>query len=214
MAGVTKLVRSRSPRWRSGRLRAFGNAAGHGRRRRVILVKLADRLHNMRTLEHLPEDRRAQIAQETRDIYAPIANRLGMSKVRNELEELAFRHLEPEAYESLRIKVDGRRRATEGLLEDLRQTIASKLTEARCRLSSSKDAPSACTASTRSSSGSGSAWSKSTISRRFGSLPTRSRTATQRWASFITLGRRSLDGSRTSSRCPGPTGISRCTRPS
>ena len=98
---------------------------------RVILVKLADRLHNMRTLEHLPEDRRAQIAQETRDIYAPIANRLGMSKVRNELEELAFRHLEPEAYESLRIKVDGRRRATEGLIEDLRQTIASKLTEAQ-----------------------------------------------------------------------------------
>ncbi len=98
---------------------------------RVILVKLADRLHNMRTLEHLPEDRRAQIAQETRDIYAPIANRLGMSKVRNELEELAFRHLEPEAYESLRVKVDGRRRATEGLIEDLRQTIASKLTEAQ-----------------------------------------------------------------------------------
>ncbi len=98
---------------------------------RVILVKLADRLHNMRTLEHLPEDRRAQIAQETRDIYAPIANRLGMSKVRNELEELAFRHLEPEAYKSLRIKVDGRRRTTEGLIEDLRQTIASKLTEAQ-----------------------------------------------------------------------------------
>ncbi len=98
---------------------------------RVILVKLADRLHNMRTLEHLPADRRARIAQETRDIYAPIANRLGMSKVRNELEELAFRHLEPEAYESLRVKVDGRRRATEGLIEDLRQTIASKLTEAQ-----------------------------------------------------------------------------------
>ena len=98
---------------------------------RVILVKLADRLHNMRTLEHLPKDRRARIAQETRDIYAPIANRLGMSKVRNELEELAFRHLEPEAYESLRVKVDGRRRATEGLIEDLRQTIASKLTEAQ-----------------------------------------------------------------------------------
>jgi GTP pyrophosphokinase len=94
-------------------------------------VKLADRLHNMRTLEHLPEDRRARIAQETRDIYAPIANRLGMSKVRNELEELAFRHLEPEAYQSLRVKVEGRRRATEGLIEDLRQTIASKLTEAQ-----------------------------------------------------------------------------------
>ena len=57
---------------------------------RVILVKLADRMDNMRTLSHLPEERRIRIAQETRDIYAPIANRLGMSKVRNELEELAF----------------------------------------------------------------------------------------------------------------------------
>ena len=66
---------------------------------RVILVKLADRLHNMRTLSFLPEDRRQRIAQETLDIYAPIANRLGMAKVKNELEELAFRFLEPEAYE-------------------------------------------------------------------------------------------------------------------
>ena len=69
---------------------------------RVILVKLADRLHNMRTLGHLPEERRVKIAQETRDIYAPIANRLGMSKVKNELEELSFRYLEPQAYEALR----------------------------------------------------------------------------------------------------------------
>src|SRR6202008_4522017 len=66
---------------------------------RVILVKLADRLHNMRTLGHLPEERRMSVAQETRDIYAPIANRLGMSKVKNELEELSFKYLEPKAYE-------------------------------------------------------------------------------------------------------------------
>jgi GTP diphosphokinase / guanosine-3',5'-bis(diphosphate) 3'-diphosphatase len=97
---------------------------------RVILVKLADRLHNMRTLSHLPDDRRLAVAQETRDIYAPIANRLGMSKVKNELEELSFRYLEPQAYESLRAKVDARRRATEGLIEQLRSTIAAKLSEA------------------------------------------------------------------------------------
>src|SRR6476469_8320501 len=73
---------------------------------RVILVKLGDRLHNMRTLHHLPEDRRMRIAQETRDIYAPIASRLGMSKLKNELEELSFRHLEAQAYQALHEQVD------------------------------------------------------------------------------------------------------------
>lgn len=97
---------------------------------RVILVKLADRLHNMRTLGHLPEERRVRIAQETRDIYAPIANRLGMSKVRNELEELSFRYLEPPAYEALRAKVEDRRRAHEGMIEELKRTITGKLDEA------------------------------------------------------------------------------------
>ena len=97
---------------------------------RVILVKLADRLHNMRTLHHLPEERRVKIAQETRDIYAPIANRLGMSKVKNELEELSFRYLEPQAYESLRQRVEARRRVTEGMIEELRRTITAKLEEA------------------------------------------------------------------------------------
>ena len=98
---------------------------------RVILVKLADRLHNMRTLNHLSEERRNKIAQETRDIYAPIANRLGMSKVKNELEELSFRYLEPQAYEALRAKVDAKRRATEGLIGELKKTITAKLAEAQ-----------------------------------------------------------------------------------
>src|SRR5437764_9865615 len=98
---------------------------------RVILVKLADRVHNMRTLNHLPEDRRLRVAQETRDIYAPIANRLGMSKVKNELEELAFKYLEPQAYEALRIKVDLKRRAAEGLIQNLKATIEAKLREAQ-----------------------------------------------------------------------------------
>jgi len=98
---------------------------------RVILVKLADRVHNMRTLHHLPEERRLRVAQETRDIYAPIANRLGMSKVKNELEELAFKYLEPQAYEALRIKVDLKRRAAEGLIQNLKATIEAKLREAQ-----------------------------------------------------------------------------------
>src|SRR6187431_3088217 len=98
---------------------------------RVILVKLADRLHNMRTLHHLPEERRIKIAQETRDIYAPIANRLGMSKIKNELEELAFKFLEPAAYEALRTHVERRRRATEGMIEELKKTVSAKLAEAQ-----------------------------------------------------------------------------------
>ena len=98
---------------------------------RVILVKLADRLHNMRTLDHLDEDQRLKIAQETLDIYAPIAHRLGMSKIKNELEGLAFRHLEPKAYETLRVWVDKRRRATEQTVAVLKRTLESKLTEAQ-----------------------------------------------------------------------------------
>jgi GTP pyrophosphokinase len=98
---------------------------------RVILVKLADRLHNMRTLHHLPEERRLKIAQETRDIYAPIANRLGMSKIKNELEELAFKYLEPKSYEALRNRVESRRRATEGMIEELKKNISAKLAEAQ-----------------------------------------------------------------------------------
>ncbi len=98
---------------------------------RVILVKLADRLHNMRTLSHLPDDKRVKIAQETRDIYAPIANRLGMSKVKNELEELSFKYLEPQTYEALRIRVDAKRRQTEGLIEELKQQVTAKLADAQ-----------------------------------------------------------------------------------
>jgi len=98
---------------------------------RVVLVKLADRLHNMRTLHHLPEERRTKIAQETLDIYAPIANRLGMSKVKNELEELSFRYIEPKAYEALRSKVEGKRKHAEGVIEELTKTIRAKLEDAQ-----------------------------------------------------------------------------------
>ncbi len=98
---------------------------------RVILVKLADRVHNMRTLHHLPEERRIKIAQETLDIYAPIASRLGMSKVKNELEELSFKFLEPKAYDSLSAKIEARRAAVETQTEALTATIRAKLEEAQ-----------------------------------------------------------------------------------
>jgi guanosine-3',5'-bis(diphosphate) 3'-pyrophosphohydrolase len=98
---------------------------------RVILVKLADRLHNMRTLHHLPEERRIKIAQETLDIYAPIANRLGMSRVKNELEELSFKYLEPKVYETLRAKVEAKRKAAEAVIDELTHTLAAKLDDAQ-----------------------------------------------------------------------------------
>ena len=98
---------------------------------RVILVKLADRLHNMRTLHHLSEERRVRIAQETRDIYAPIAHRLGMSKLKNELEELAFRHIESAAYTALRLQVEAKRKASEGLIDELTKRLRAKLDEAQ-----------------------------------------------------------------------------------
>jgi len=97
---------------------------------RVVLVKLADRLHNMRTLQFLPEEKRREIARETLDIYAPIANRLGMGLVKGELEDLAFMHLEPEEYARVALDVDRRIRGSQATIEKVRLRLASKLAEA------------------------------------------------------------------------------------
>jgi GTP pyrophosphokinase len=96
---------------------------------RVVLVKLADRLHNMRTLEYLPGDKRKRIAQETLDVYAPIAHRLGMARVRGELEDLAFKHLEPEEYQKIKNLVASRRAKLEAFLEELTGRIGSMMAE-------------------------------------------------------------------------------------
>jgi guanosine-3',5'-bis(diphosphate) 3'-pyrophosphohydrolase len=94
---------------------------------RVIIVKLADRLHNMRTLGYLSAERRERIARETLDIYAPIAHRLGMGKVRGELEDLAFRYLDPEAFEDLARTIESKRHSNEEFLAEIRQTVESEL---------------------------------------------------------------------------------------
>jgi len=97
---------------------------------RVVLVKLADRLHNMRTLEFLEPAKQQRIARETLDIYAPIALRLGMSVVRGELEDLAFRYLEPEAFFALQKEISDKTPFHKKFLEEVQATIQSKLVEA------------------------------------------------------------------------------------
>lgn len=96
---------------------------------RVILVKLADRLHNMRTLEYLREEKRRRIAQETRDIYAPLAHRLGVAAVKWELEDLCFKFLEPEAYRDLARKVAEKRHEREELIQRMRAPLEEDLRE-------------------------------------------------------------------------------------
>jgi len=97
---------------------------------RVVLVKLADRLHNMRTLEYLEPEKQQRISRETLDIYAPIALRLGMSVVRGELEDLAFRYLEPEAFFALQKEISDKAPSHKKFLEEVQATIQTKLVEA------------------------------------------------------------------------------------
>ena len=96
---------------------------------RVVLVKLADRLHNMRTLEYLEQERQQRISRETLEIYAPIAHRLGMGIMRGELEDLAFRYLEPDAFLALQKEVTEKEPIYKKFLEDVQTTIRSKLVE-------------------------------------------------------------------------------------
>jgi guanosine-3',5'-bis(diphosphate) 3'-pyrophosphohydrolase len=97
---------------------------------RVIIVKLADRLHNMRTLDFLSEEKRRRIAQETRDLYAPLAHRFGMAKMRWELEDLAFKHLESDEYRALAKKVAQKRGEREALIKQMRDPLQDALTRA------------------------------------------------------------------------------------
>ena len=97
---------------------------------RVVLIKLADRLHNMRTLEHLPPERQHKIARETLEIYAPIAHRLGMGKIRGELEDLGFRYVDPIAYQQVHDAVEARRKAGEVFLAKVEAIFRDKLKEA------------------------------------------------------------------------------------
>ncbi|UCG38542.1 MAG: bifunctional (p)ppGpp synthetase/guanosine-3',5'-bis(diphosphate) 3'-pyrophosphohydrolase [bacterium] len=96
---------------------------------RVIMVKLADRLHNMRTLQHLKPEKRFKVAQETMDIYAPLANRLGISWIQTELEDLAFQYLYPEAYLTLQKKVRQRRKEYDAYIRRVIKSLKSVIDE-------------------------------------------------------------------------------------
>jgi GTP diphosphokinase / guanosine-3',5'-bis(diphosphate) 3'-diphosphatase len=96
---------------------------------RVLLIKLADRLHNMRTLSHMPAEPRRRSAQETLDIYAPLAGRMGMHEMREELEDLAFRELNPEAYKVVSERLDALEVKNVGLVTEIERQLTSKLSD-------------------------------------------------------------------------------------
>ncbi len=94
---------------------------------RVLLVKLADRLHNMRTMEHMPADKRSRISEETMEIYAPLAGRMGMQDMRDELENLSFRYLNPDAFETVTKRLQELEERNEGLIKKIEDELRELL---------------------------------------------------------------------------------------
>ncbi len=97
---------------------------------RVILIKLADRLHNMRTLNYMKPEKQKEKAQETLDIYAPLAHRLGISKIRSEMEDLCFKYLDPEAFFDLATKIERKKEERDEFVQDMVKELQAKMDEA------------------------------------------------------------------------------------
>ena len=134
---------------------------------RVVIIKIADRLHNMQTLEHLPAERRAAIARETMDIYAPLAGRLGIWQMRWQLEDLAFRFLDPEGYRLVAAMVASRRQERERFVRGVATELGTGARGGGHRPPTSRAASSTCARSTTRSAATrrrGRASTRSTIS--------------------------------------------------
>ena len=178
---------------------------------RVVLIKLADRLHNMRTLYGLPSEKQQRIARQTMEIYAPLAERLGIWQIKWELEDLAFKALEPERFRELAKLLDTRRKGREtlhragdrGAQAAARGRPASRPTSRAAR-STSTASGRRCSARARSSA-------RSTTSTPSACSSRRSATATRRSASSTRSGGRSRASSTTTSRSPRTTSTSRST---
>ncbi len=131
--GVTKLSKFAAPQQLSAEEKQAENfrkmLVAMAQDIRVILVKLADRLHNMRTLDHMSDEKQARIAQETLDIYAPLANRLGISWVKTELEDLSFRYAKPKDFFELESKIARKKKDREKYIADVVAIIEGKLKE-------------------------------------------------------------------------------------
>jgi GTP diphosphokinase / guanosine-3',5'-bis(diphosphate) 3'-diphosphatase len=108
---------------------------------RVIIVKLADRLHNMRTLDHLKPEKQRRISQETREIFAPLANRLGIGRIKWELEDLCFKYLEPEAYQEIKTLISERRADREARIAQVAETLRSRLEQLKVNVVEIKGRP-------------------------------------------------------------------------
>ena len=128
--GVTKI---KNLKYQSGELNQAENirkmVLAMSKDLRVVIVKLADRLHNLRTLEYMADEKRVRISKETLDIYAPLAHRLGISKIKWELEDLCLRHLEPDAYYDLVEKVNKKRIERESQVQFIKDKLSEKLKE-------------------------------------------------------------------------------------
>ena len=178
---------------------------------RVLVIKLADRLHNMRTLRYLPREKQERKSREVLEIFAPLAHRLGMTKVKWELEDLAFATLYPKRFDEIVRLVSARAPRREAFLQEVIQDVSADLREAKINPASHRpsqalllDLPEDDRQGTSASTTSTTWWASASWS-------IRSRTATRRSASSTRGGIPSPGGSRTTSRCRSSTCTSRCT---